>query len=145
MNSSAMVTWEGGLKDGKGRVTAARGAFTDLALSYATRFEGAYEPGTTPEELVAAAHASCFSMALANALGKAGYPPLEIHTTATVTLGVHEDQPTITTSHLTTRAVVPHIDPAQFEHFAQATKLACPISRLMKAEITLEATLEGPR
>lgn len=145
MKSAAMVTWVGGLKDGKGQVTAARGAFTDVALSYASRFDGAYEPGTTPEELIAAAHASCYSMALANGLGLAGFPPTVIHTTANVTLRTEDGSPTITTSLLTTRAVVPNIAMAEFQEIAEAMRVACPVGRVLKADVTLEATLEGAR
>ena len=110
MKSTASAAWQGGLKDGKGTVSAANGAFTDVAYNYVKRFEGAAGPGTTPEELIAAAHASCFSMAFANELAKAGHPPTNVATQAVVTLQPVDGKPTVVSSHLTTRASVPGID-----------------------------------
>jgi osmotically inducible protein OsmC len=110
-----------------------------MQYSFAARFaEGV---GTNPEELVAAAHAGCFSMALSAELGKAGFTPDSIETTAVVTLDLH-DKPTVTKSHLTTKAKIPGIDKAKFDEIANGAKAGCPISRLLTAaEITLDATL----
>jgi lipoyl-dependent peroxiredoxin len=110
-----------------------------MQYSFGSRFaEGV---GTNPEELIAAAHAGCFSMALSAELGKAGFTPDSIETTAAVTLDMH-DKPTVTKIHLTTKAKVPSIDKAKFDEIANGAKEGCPISRLLKAaEITLDATL----
>ena len=143
MKSTASATWQGGLKDGKGTVTAGNGAFQDVGLTYAKRFEGASGPGTTPEELIASAHAGCFSMAFGSALEKAGFKATSIATSAVVTLEPKDGKPTVVSSHLVTRATVPGIDAAQFQEVANGAKAGCPISRLLATEITLEATLEG--
>lgn len=143
MKSKASATWNGGLKDGKGTISADGGAFVDTPFSFAKRFEGASGPGTTPEELIAAAHAGCFSMAFAAALGGAGFTPTSIATTATVTLEPKDGKPTVTSSKLVMRAAIPGIDQAKFDEIAAGAKAGCPISRLLATEISLEATLEA--
>ena len=139
MDRSASAVWNGSLKEGKGTISSQSGALKALQYSFAARFaEGV---GTNPEELIAAAHAGCFSMALSAELGKAGFTPDSIETTAVVTLDLH-DKPTVTKSHLTTTAKIPGIDKAKFDEIANGAKAGCPISRLLAAaEITLDATL----
>ena len=143
MKSTATAVWNGGLKDGKGNITAATGAFTATPYNFGKRFEDASAPGTTPEELIAAAHAGCFSMAFSAELGKAGFTPERVTTKATVTLDFPGGVPTVTTSHLEMSAKVPGIDRAKFDEIAAGAKAGCPISRLLTATITLAATLEG--
>jgi len=139
MQRKASAVWKGGLKDGKGSISAPGGVLNNTPYSFTTRFENA--PGTNPEELIAAAHAGCFSMALSAELGKAGFTPDSIDTTAVVTLDMH-DKPTVTKSHLITKAKIPGIDKAKFDEIAAGAKAGCPISRLLAAaEITLDATL----
>jgi osmotically inducible protein OsmC len=137
----ANATWQGDLKAGTGTINSTSGAFANMAYSFGTRFED--KPGTNPEELIAAAHAACFSMALSADLGRAGFNAERIDSTAEVSLGKVDGKPTVTASHLTTRARVPGIDRATFDKIANETKAGCPISRLLKAEITLDATLEN--
>jgi len=137
----AGATWQGDLKSGTGTISATSGAFSNTPYSFATRFED--KPGTNPEELIAAAHAACFSMALSADLARAGFRAEKIDTTAEVSLGKVDDKPTVTESHLTTKARVPGIDRATFEKIANDTKVGCPISRLLKTEITLDAMLES--
>jgi lipoyl-dependent peroxiredoxin len=139
MDRSASAVWNGSLKEGKGTIYSQSGALKSMQYSFGSRFaEGV---GTNPEELIAAAHAGCFSMALSAELGKAGFTPDSIETTAAVTLDMH-DKPTVTKIHLTTKAKVPSIDKAKFDEIANGAKEGCPISRLLKAaEITLDATL----
>ena len=139
MMRKASAVWQGDLKSGKGTMTAPSGVMKDAAYSFATRFED--RPGTNPEELIAAAHAGCFSMALSAELGKAGMDPQRIATTAAVTLETVDGKPTVTKSHLTVKAKVPGADRARFLEVANGAKAGCPISRLLKAEITMEATL----
>jgi osmotically inducible protein OsmC len=117
------------------------GALKDAAYSFVTRFED--KPGSNPEELIAAAHAGCFSMAFSAELGKAGLTPESVETTAEVTLEPVDGKPTVSRSHLRTRARVPGADQAKFDAAAAAAKAGCPISRLLNTNITLEATLEG--
>ncbi len=140
-NSTASAAWEGGLKGGKGTFQGNSGAIQG-AYSFATRFESA--KGTNPEELVAAAHASCFSMALSAGLEKAGKTPTKVSTTAVVTLSM-DGGPHITNIKLTTRGVVPGMDQAGFATAAEDAKQNCPISQLFKnnATIELDAKLEG--
>ena len=140
MKSTASAVWEGGLKDGKGRVTSGSGAFTDTLYHFARRFEGTGH-GTTPEEMIAAAHASCIAMAASADLGKAGFPPTKLHAKATVTLEAVDGKPTVSTSALELEAVVPGIDDAKFQEIVAGTKVNCPISRLLKTNITLQARL----
>src|SRR5277367_691299 len=136
MDRSASAVWQGSLKEGKGTISTQSGALKDTQYSFAARFaEGV---GSNPEELIAAAHAGCFSMAFSAELGKAGFTPDSIETTAVVTLDLH-DKPTVTKIHLTTKAKVPGIDKAKFDEIAKGAKEGCPISRLLKAaEISLD-------
>jgi osmotically inducible protein OsmC len=139
MIRKATARWDGGLKDGKGVVSAHSGAFKDLAYSFATRFED--KPGTNPEELIAAAHAGCFSMAFSAELGKAGLNPQSVETAADLTLEMLPGGATITAIHLRTTARVPGADKAKFDAAAEAAKTGCPVSRVLNAKVTLEAKL----
>ena len=141
MIRKASAVWQGDLKSGKGTMTAPSGVMTNAAYSFATRFED--KPGTNPEELIAAAHAGCFSMAFSAELGKAGMTPERVETTAAVTLETVDGKPTVTKSHLTVKVKVPGADKAKVLEAANGAKAGCPISRLLKAEITMEATVEG--
>jgi osmotically inducible protein OsmC len=138
MDRSASAVWNGSLKEGKGTISSQSGALKAMPYSFAARFaEGV---GTNPEELIAASHAGCFTMALSAELGKAGFTPDSIETTAVVTLDLH-DKPTVTKSHLTTKAKIPGIDKAKFDELTGNAEKGCPVSKLLKAEITLDATL----
>jgi len=139
--SKASAVWEGGLRGGRGQYTASSGAFQG-AYSFTTRFEGA--PGTTPEELLAAAHAACFSMALAAGLERSGTPPTQIATTASCTFEKVGDAFRATKMHLETRGAVPGIDQAAFTTAAEAAKVGCPVSNALTGikTITVRATLE---
>jgi osmotically inducible protein OsmC len=141
MERTASAVWNGTLKEGKGTISTQSGTLKDTQYSFAARFaEGV---GTNPEELIAAAHAGCFTMAFSAELGKAGFTPESIETSARLTLDMHE-KPTITKIHLTTKAKIPGIDKAKFDEIAAGAKAGCPVSRLLApaAEITLDATLE---
>jgi len=139
MDRRASAVWQGGLKDGKGTISTQSGTLKQTQYSFAGRFESGV--GTNPEELIAAAHAGCFTMALSAELGKAGFTPESIETEAVVTLDLH-GTPTVTKIHLTTKAKIPTIDKAKFDEIAAGAKAGCPISRLLAAaEITLDATL----
>ncbi len=139
MDRSASAVWNGSLKEGKGTISTQSGTLKETQYSFAARFESGV--GTNPEELIAAAHAGCFSMALSAELGKAGFTPESIETSAVVTLDLH-DKPTVTKIRLTTKAKIPAIDKAKFAEIANGAKAGCPISRLLSAaEITLDATL----
>ena len=140
MKRSASAVWHGDLKQGHGALATRSGVLQDTPYSFGTRFESA--PGTNPEELLAAAHAGCFTMALTAALGKAGFTPTRMATQATVQLEQVNGQWTITTVHLENDAWVPGIDDARFQAIAADAKANCPVSRLFKAEITLHAKLE---
>jgi osmotically inducible protein OsmC len=136
---SAHARWEGSIKEGKGQVDFGNGAFKG-AYSFASRFEDG--KGTNPEELLGAAHASCFAMALSLALGKAGFKPDYIDATAQVTVAPQDGSFRITKSHIVCEARVPGIDQARFEQHAQAAKAGCPVSQaLAGTEISLEARL----
>ena len=126
-------------KEGKGHVSTQSGALSDQPYGFKTRFEDA--PGTNPEELIAAAHASCFTMALSFALSRAGYSEGALHTEAAVSLEKDDSGFTITRSDLTLNAQIPEIDPAEFEKIADEAKRTCPVSKLINAEITLSHTL----
>ena len=140
MDRSASAVWQGGLKDGHGKISTQSGVLKDTQYSFSTRFENGI--GTNPEELIAAAHAGCFSMALSGQLTGAELPPTSIETTAVVTLEKTDAGFTVTKIHLTTKATVPGIDEAKFHELATKAKEGCPISRLLKAaEITLDAQL----
>ena len=139
MERTASAIWNGSLKEGKGTISTQSGTLKDAQYSFGTRF--AEGTGTNPEELVAAAHAGCFSMALSAQLTEAGFVPDSIETSARLTLDMH-GKPTITKIHLTTKAKVPNIDKAKFDELAGNAKTGCPISRLLQtAEITMDATL----
>ena len=139
MKRSASAVWKGGLKDGKGTISTDSGVLSDAQYSFTTRFEQG--KGTNPEELIAAAHAGCFSMALSNELGNAGLTPESIRTTATVTLEKTAAGFAIPAVHLTLEAKVPGADRATFAQLADTAKSGCPVSKLLKADITLDATL----
>lgn len=141
MDRKASATWRGGLKDGKGILNSSSGVLKDTPYSFHTRFED--EPGTNPEELIAAAHAGCFSMALSAQIGNAGMTPERIDTTATVTVEKQGGGFTITKVHLLCRARVPGGDAQKFQQATEAAKSGCPVSKLLNAEITLDARLES--
>ena len=133
--------WRGGLKDGTGTVSSESGALSGVPYSFSTRFEGV--KGTNPEELIAAAHAGCFSMALSAQLGGAGITPQSIRTTASVTLEKVDAGFAVTSVHLDVTARIPGADRAAFEKAANEAKAGCPISKLLNARITMAAKLEG--
>jgi len=140
MKRKASALWQGGLKDGKGSISTESGVLKETQYSFGTRFENGV--GTNPEELIAAAHAGCFSMAFAAELGKAGLTPAAIQTTATITLEKTEAGFTVTESHLEMTADIPGADEAKVRAIANAAKAGCPISRLLNAKVTLDAKLE---
>ncbi len=140
MQRKASAVWKGGLKDGKGTISSDSGVLKDTKYSFATRFEG--EPGTNPEELIAAAHAGCFSMALSAQLGGVGLTPEQIATQAAVSLEKVDAGFAITAVHLTVRARIPGADPAKFQEAADAAKSGCPVSKVLNAKITMDAQLE---
>jgi len=133
------AAWTGGLKDGRGTISTESGALNDYPYGFAARFEG--QRGSNPEELIGAAHAGCFTMALSLILGEAGLTAERMDTSARVTLEKLEDGFAITAVHLSLKARVPGADPASFAALADKAKAGCPVSKLLKAEITLEATL----
>lgn len=139
MKSKASAVWRGGLKDGTGRFSSSSAALADLPYSFKTRFEG--EAGTNPEELIAAAHAGCFSMALSKILADAGMAPEQIETQATVTLEQKDGGFAITRSHLDVRVKSPGATDAAFQDAAGKAKAGCPVSKVLNAEITMDATL----
>ena len=141
MTRKASAVWRGGLKDGKGTISSASGVLKETQYSFSTRFENGI--GTNPEELIAAAHAGCFSMAFSAELGKASITPESIHTTATITMDKTDAGWTITESHLDVAAKIPGVDAAKFNAAANAAKAGCPISRLLKANVTMDAKLEA--
>ncbi len=138
---SATTTWDGDLPHGGGTLNGASGALSDLSVTWASRTQRS-EGKTSPEELIAAAHSSCFSMALANELSSSGHDPEHLEVTAKVTLDQKDGAPTVTTSELTVSGRVPDIDQAQFEQAAQAAAKNCPVSRALAGiQISVEATL----
>lgn len=139
MKKHASAHWEGDLKQGKGTITTESGALSGNAYGFNTRFEDT--PGTNPEELIGAAHAGCFSMAFSMLLGEEGFTPDSIDTKATVTLDKVPDGFAVTAVHLVMQAKIAKIDQAAFESIANKAKTGCPISKLLKADITLDATL----
>jgi osmotically inducible protein OsmC len=141
MKRKASAAWQGGLKDGKGKISTASGVLSDTQYSFSTRFEEGI--GTNPEELIAAAHAGCFTMALSGQLGNAGLTAENINTTATVTMEKLEAGWTITEVHLDVNAKIPGADESAFQTAANNAKAGCPISRLLNAKITMEAKLEA--
>jgi lipoyl-dependent peroxiredoxin len=141
MKRSASAVWKGGLKDGSGTISTQSGVLADTQYSFGTRFEEG--KGTNPEELIAAAHAGCFSMALSAQLNNAGQTAESIETEATVTLEKSDGGFSVTAVHLKVRAKVPGATPPDFQKAAEAAKTGCPISKLLKAEITMETRLAG--
>jgi osmotically inducible protein OsmC len=141
MKRKASAHWQGNLKEGKGTLSTDSGVLSGTQYSFATRF--ADGKGTNPEELIAAAHAGCFSMALSNELGKAGLTPDSIKTTAIVTLDQTASGFAITAVHLDVTAKVPGASQQAFESVAGAAKSGCPVSKVLKAEITMDAKLEN--
>jgi lipoyl-dependent peroxiredoxin len=139
MQRTASAHWEGGLKDGKGTVSTASGVLSQTQYSFSTRFENGV--GTNPEELIAAAHAGCFSMALSLQLEQVGLKADAIDTKATLTLDKTDAGFTIARIHLELRAKVPNADDAKFQKAAAEAKAGCPVSRVLNTEITLEAKL----
>lgn len=141
MIRKASAVWRGDGRSGAGGLTTQSGVLSDNPYGFKTRFEN--EPGTNPEELIAAAHAGCFSMALAFGLQRAGFTPDEIRTEAAVSLDAEGDGFKISKSALTLRARIPGIDPAQFLEIAHGAEANCPVSKVLNAEITLDAALES--
>ena len=139
MTTYGSAVWSGGLKDGKGAISTKSGALKDYPYGFASRFEG--KPGTNPEELIGAAHAGCFTMALSLILSEAGLTAEKMETRADVTLTKQPDGFAITAVHLTLKAKIPGADNAKFQELAAKAKAGCPVSKLLKAEITLDATL----
>jgi len=139
MQRKASAVWRGDLKTGKGSISTESGVLSDVGYSFSRRFES--EPGTNPEELIAAAHASCFSMALSAQLGEAGITPERIETTATVTLEKLSDGFAITAVHLDVSVTIPGADEGKFDEAAKKAKEGCPISKLLNAKITMDARL----
>ncbi len=141
MKRKASAAWQGGLKDGKGAISTASGVLSNTQYSFSTRFEEGI--GTNPEELIAAAHAGCFTMALSGQLGNAGLTAENINTTATVTMEKLEAGWTVTEVHLDVNAKIPGADEQAFQTAANNAKAGCPISRLLNAKITMDAKLEA--
>ena len=139
MDRFASAHWEGDLKKGKGTISTQSGALKEQPYGFNTRFED--EPGTNPEELIGAAHAGCFSMAFSLELGNAGYTADSIDTKAKVTLDKDGDGFSITRIHLDMNAKIPGIDDAEFQKIANGAKEGCPVSKVLNAEITLDAKL----
>ena len=135
------AAWQGGIKDGKGTISTESGALKAYPYGFASRFEG--QRGSNPEELIAAAHASCFTMALSLILGEAKLTAEQMETSAEVTLEQVEGGYAITAVHLTLKAKIPGADQAAFEKLTALAKAGCPVSKLLKAKITLDATLLG--
>ena len=139
MKRSASAVWKGGLQDGRGTVSTDSGDLSNVPYTFKMRFEN--EKGTNPEELVAAAHAACFSMALSLFLGQAGMTAESIQTKATVTLDQVEGGFAVTSSHLETKVNIPNADKAAFNKAVETAKSGCPISKLLNAKITMDAAL----
>lgn len=141
MQRTASAQWNGGLKDGKGTMTTGSNLLSNAQYSFGTRFEQGV--GTNPEELIAAAHAGCFSMALSAQLGSAGLSPESVRTNAAVTLEKTDGGFAITAVHLDVSAKVPGADQAAFDKAANAAKEGCPVSKVLNAKITMDAKLES--
>ncbi|WP_144141701.1 OsmC family protein [Paraburkholderia sp. BCC1884] len=141
MKRKASAVWQGGLQDGKGSISTDSGVLKETQYSFATRFADGI--GTNPEELIAAAHAGCFSMALSGELGRAGITPESIATTATVTLDKDGGGFAITAVHLDVVVKIPGGDQAAFEKATADAKAGCPVSKVLKAAITMDAKLEA--
>ena len=141
MQRKGSAVWSGGLRDGKGTISTASGVLNNTQYSFSTRFENG--TGTNPEELIGAAHAGCFSMALSASLEKAGFKADRVATEAAVSLEKSDAGFSITAVHLTTTAKVPGIDQAKFQEVAAGAKAGCPVSRVLNATVTLDAKLES--
>ena len=141
MVRKASAVWKGSLKEGKGTISSDSGVLSNTPYSFSTRFENA--KGTNPEELIAAAHAGCFTMALSAQLGNAGITPESLETTASLTLDKLDAGWTVTKIHLDVTARIPGADKAVFDKAAENAKAGCPISRLLNAQITMTARLVG--
>ena len=139
MQRKASAVWKGGLKDGQGSISAPGGVLNNTPYSFATRFENA--AGTNPEELIAAAHAGCFSMALTAQLGRANLTPESISTSVTLSLDKLDSGWTITASHIDVVGKVPGADAATFQKYAEAAEKGCPVSKVLNAKITMNAKL----
>jgi osmotically inducible protein OsmC len=139
MSTYGSAVWSGGIKDGKGAISTKSGALSDYPYGFASRFEG--KPGTNPEELIGAAHAGCFTMALSLILGEAKLTAEHMETKADVTLEKQSDGFAITAVHLILKAKVPGADDAKFQELAKKAKAGCPVSKLLNAKITLDAAL----
>jgi lipoyl-dependent peroxiredoxin len=139
INRHGSAVWEGGIRDGKGAISTESGALKSYLYGFASRFEG--KPGTNPEELIAAAHAGCFTMALSLILGEAKLAAEHMETSAQVTLEQVPGGYAITAVHLTLSAKIPGADQETFEKLAATAKAGCPVSKLLKADITLDAKL----
>jgi len=140
MKRKASAVWKGGIREGRGTISTETGILSDTPYSFSARFEEG--KGTNPEELIAAAHAGCFSMAFSGQLGEVGLTAESIETTASVSLVKTEAGFTITKVHLDVAAKVPGADPMTFEQAAENAKAGCPVSRLLNAKITMDARLE---
>ncbi len=141
MKKKAWAVWKGSIKEGGGSISTETGVLKEAPYGFKSRFEGG--PGTNPEELIGAAHAGCFSMALSLMLGEAGLTAEKIETHPEVTLDKIGDGYEITASHLTVTAKIPGTDQAKFLEIANKAKVGCPVSKLLKAKITMDATLDG--
>ena len=141
MDRTAVAVWRGGLKDGRGTISTQSGVLRDAQYSFSTRFENGV--GTNPEELLAAAHAGCFTMALSGQLGAVGLKADKLETTATISLEKVGEGFSITKSHLDLVAKVPGADKAKFDAAVKNAETGCPVSKLFKAEITVNARLES--
>jgi lipoyl-dependent peroxiredoxin len=139
MKTQGSAVWSGGIKDGKGAISTKSGALNSYPYGFASRFEG--QAGSNPEELIGAAHAACFTMALSLILGEAGLKAEKMETTAEVTLDKDGDGFAIKSSHLTLRATIPGADESVFLDCAKKAEAGCPVSKLLKCEITLDAAL----
>ena len=141
MKTEGSAVWQGGIRDGRGSISTKSGALAAYPYGFASRFDG--KPGSNPEELIGAAHAACFTMALSLILGEAKLTAEQMATTAEVTLEKEGDGFAITAVHLTLKGKVPGADLAKFKELAEKAKAGCPVSKLLKAAITLEVSLEG--
>jgi len=141
MQRTATAHWSGGLKDGNGTISSQSGVLKDTQYSFSTRFESGI--GTNPEELIAAAHAGCFTMALSAELGKLGMTAESLDTKATLTLDFIDGKPTITSSHLDVTAKIPGADPEKFQEAAHNAEVGCPVSRVLNAKVTMTPTLNS--
>jgi len=141
MKRTASAAWLGDLKQGKGTVSTQSGVLKETPYSFTTRFENGI--GTNPEELIAAAHAGCFTMALSASLGRAGFTPQKLSTQATLSFEQVQGSWTITAVHLETSARIPNIGREKFDEIAADAKANCPVSRVLNTKITLDAKLEA--